>query len=66
MSSPPFITVLRWWLEDQTSLTAREANRMFRRLALGGLGTEVSSSKGISASVDESGQHLDAVANSSR
>ncbi len=32
-----FITVLRWWLEEQASLTAREADRMFRRLALAGL-----------------------------
>ncbi|MBS3647319.1 TetR/AcrR family transcriptional regulator [Pseudaminobacter sp. 19-2017] len=32
-----FITVLRWWLEEQPNLTAREADRVFRRLAMGGL-----------------------------
>lgn len=32
-----FISVLRWWLEEQPDLTAREADRMFRRLSLGGL-----------------------------
>lgn len=34
-----FITALRWWLEEQASLTAREADGMFRRLVLGGLGS---------------------------